>query len=171
MLKSYLKFFWLAIGELLPSRKRKVMRIMIIALGAFVTWILSTFFGVPLIRPILWMYNLLPGFYWAGLLLLAIILLLLYVIEGAQRLYERTLRELGAEVKAAEKLSRIQGNGEPIYRQCSPDAKEALPRNTLYYWLNDIENAISEAFGQQNLFEFQKSVKELPNGSLAHHSI
>ena len=122
-------------------------------------------------RPLRWIYRLLPGSYWAIAGLFAVIVYKCYLVAGARYLYEQTLREVGIEMKAAEKLSRIHGRGEAIYRRCNPDAKAPLPKDTLWVWLNEAKNALREEFRQEGVDEFLKSVNGSIKGSGDHRDI
>lgn len=96
MFRKHFGFYWLAFKEYLPERRRKLLRILYLVGVFIVGWIVADFFGVPLIKPVRWVYHLMPKSAWAIVGLLVVIAFQFLVIEGARRVYERTrwLRDL-----------------------------------------------------------------------------
>jgi hypothetical protein len=91
MLKPYFRFYWLALKEYLPERRRKRLRVAYLVVVFVVGGIVADFYGVPLVKPLKWAFNLLPASYWVIATLLAVIIFKSSIIEGARRVHERTI--------------------------------------------------------------------------------
>jgi len=91
MLRTYFGFYWLALKEYLPERRRELLRIVYLVAVFIIGWIVADFFGVALINPLKWVYHLMPGSAWAIVGLLVVIAFQCFVIEGARRVYDRTI--------------------------------------------------------------------------------
>lgn len=89
MLKPYFRFYWLALHEYVPQRRRKRLRVAYLVLAFIVDGIVADSFGAPLVKPLKWSYNLLPGSYWVIFVLLAVIIFKGYSIGGPRRVYEK----------------------------------------------------------------------------------
>jgi len=151
-LKTNIRFAWAALKEWLPERRRKAMK----SSGTAAIFIIGTVFGIALIKPVIWAYPLLPFRNWAIIVLMLIILAQWFALSGARSLYERSLRDLSAEIRSAMRLGRLHGKGDSIY-QCQPESP--FPDRILWIWLNEIRSAVQEEFGQQGLEEFYSHLK------------
>lgn len=90
MLKAYFGFYWLALKEYLPEKRRKLLRVVYLVAVFIVGWIVADFFGIALKNPLMWVYHLMPGSSWVIVGLLVVVAFQCFVIEGARRVYGRT---------------------------------------------------------------------------------
>lgn len=175
MLNPYLRFYWLALKEYLPERRRKLLRIIWLVLAFILGWIVADIFGIPLIRPLKWTYHLMPGSYWAIAGLLCFVVFQCFVIEGARRYHERIVAGLEkqhgselvtlktqreADLLDSDRRAGIVGvlsNRVAMIEEhfaCHRELQQPLDKEFVESWLNGVADDIRMRLGRDAVKKF-----------------
>lgn len=160
--KSYVHFCGLALKENLPSGRVKLIRIAWLILAFLLGWIINAFFGINLKDVAKAIYYLLPWYGWVFTLLGFAICFSLFIIDGARRFYERTVREINAEhitimgehVSCAKKLhasSMAYGMAYTVYNLPDIDQATTIPVDGIKYIDASIHQNIQNFFSREDL--------------------
>lgn len=100
-----------------------------------------------------------PSSYWVCVGLLALIALQCFVIEGARRVYERTVQGFKTQIAVTEILGVELGKLHQLFEEV--DHGRVVPQNILEMWLLSLETEIREGpgLGRDALWEFNEGRK------------
>lgn len=122
-----------------------------------VLFFVADYLGVPLRQIVAPVYHLLPALWWVIILLSLAAIFLLFVIEGARRFHEKTVRDLyEVQAKVAYRILRlgeVVGRGSQIDQACDNHEDEA-PREIFETWVTYLKMALSDTYGPNAISDF-----------------
>lgn len=175
-LKQYCNFCLLALKELFPSKRRKLLKAILTVLGFIAFVVVSDYLGIPLHNALKPVYGLLTVQVWIMIILGAVIFFLLFLIDGARRYHDRTISEINEAHKSTlreiekerdsvelqiwnrarilDKLCTVAGHASEI--DILFDRGEDIPLKVLERWAVQLSSTLYSCFGESGVTMFYR---------------